>query len=503
MKSTLWICTLLFWLFCSAPGIAGNQMIEIGSLTTCAAPTEIDLDSIFQTPACREQVVRDIDLVNQNVWARTHLQIKKTNAALGLFISGSASTAVYLNGAFIGQNGEPGKNRGTEIPGKMDSVIYLPPHLLKDGENSITLHLSSHHGFLGLQRPLHRIHIGPYSLPTGNILRRYLPSLLSFGVFLAGSFYFGGMALRSFDRTGSLLLSLMSFSALGQLSAEVWRGVSAYAYPVHEVRLLLILFFALGFGFCVTAYIHHRLGRTKWWKPCAFIAVMTIVITAAMPGYDTKTITAILAPTLLNAGYLLCLLIGKRLTHPSYLAALLLFFAAVFFSPTEFLDVSFYYILASLLSFLFIRQARYFAEERRQRIDETARAQRLADTLKRAQKGAAMDNITITNKGKLELVTTEALVYGKGAGDYVELHFKAQKNYKLYSGSVGQLEHNLPLTFVRVHRSYIVNTAYVKGLVSVEKGGGKLDLTGNIQVPVSRRIMPKVRALLENSSAKA
>lgn len=503
MQSIFRICAALLWLLISVPGFASGPIIEFASLTTCSSPGERDLESVFRGPTCQEQAVRDTELTNREIWARAHFKLEETDKALGLFISGSASSAVYMNGTLIGQNGAPGKNREEETPGRMDSVIYLPPHLLREGQNTVSLHLSSHHGFLGLSRPLHRIYIAPYALPTGSILQRYLPSLLSFGIFFAGCLYFGAMALRGYDRTGSLLLSLLSVSALGQLSAEVWRGVSAYSYPIHEIRLLLILFFALGFGMCVTAYTHHRLGRTAWWKPSIVIMATTLAIMPAMPGYDTKTIIAILTPILLNAGYLFYLLLGRKLTHPSYLAAFLLFFAAVAFSPTEFLDVSFYHILAALLSFLFILQARYFTEEKQLRLEETARAKRLADTLSRAQKDSTSDRITITNKGKLELVTTDTLMYGKGAGDYVELYFEAQSDYKLYSGSIGQLERQLPLTFVRVHRSYVVNTAYVKALLSSEKGGGKLELADTIHIPVSRRLMPKVRALLEPGSTPA
>ena len=58
------------------------------------------------------------------------------------------------------------------------------------------------------------------------------------------------------------------------------------------------------------------------------------------------------------------------------------------------------------------------------------------------------------------------------------------------------LEAELPETFLRVHRSHIVNTAFVSALERDTGGVGRLTLSQGQEVPVSRRIMPKVRTAL-------
>nr|WP_196139578.1 LytTR family DNA-binding domain-containing protein [Aliikangiella sp. G2MR2-5] len=84
------------------------------------------------------------------------------------------------------------------------------------------------------------------------------------------------------------------------------------------------------------------------------------------------------------------------------------------------------------------------------------------------------------------------IFYCKASGDYVELYLK-DKQMKLFSGSLKKLESELPSTFLRVHRSYLVNLDQVQSLIS-EAGGGNLIMSNDEQVPVSRRLMPSVRS---------
>ena len=64
----------------------------------------------------------------------------------------------------------------------------------------------------------------------------------------------------------------------------------------------------------------------------------------------------------------------------------------------------------------------------------------------------------------------------------------------------------LPSTFLRVHRSYLVNMDFIralnsKSLLSNTKttGGGFLQLGECLEVPVSRRIIPTVREFLQQN----
>jgi len=67
----------------------------------------------------------------------------------------------------------------------------------------------------------------------------------------------------------------------------------------------------------------------------------------------------------------------------------------------------------------------------------------------------------------------------------------------LHLAKLHELESDLPQTFLRVHRSYIVNTAHVRTLTREANGVGALAMSNGESVPVSRRILPNVRNALK------
>ena len=66
-----------------------------------------------------------------------------------------------------------------------------------------------------------------------------------------------------------------------------------------------------------------------------------------------------------------------------------------------------------------------------------------------------------------------------------------EKEYGFY-GTIDQLESSLPATFVRCHRSYLVNRDFIE---SVRLPAGCLKLKGNIELPVSRSYKEKFRRM--------
>jgi DNA-binding LytR/AlgR family response regulator len=160
-----------------------------------------------------------------------------------------------------------------------------------------------------------------------------------------------------------------------------------------------------------------------------------------------------------------------------------------------FLDRFFYYVVAALLLFLFAQLAIDFSKERRQRISEKARADQLQLILNQKSILTNSENLKIKGAGKMELVPIKDIVYTKGAGDYVEI-FMFDNTMVLHSGSLKELEKSLPATFLKVHRSYIVNTTQIVSLQRHASGTGQLFLENEQSIPVSRRIMPEVRKKL-------
>jgi DNA-binding LytR/AlgR family response regulator len=85
-------------------------------------------------------------------------------------------------------------------------------------------------------------------------------------------------------------------------------------------------------------------------------------------------------------------------------------------------------------------------------------------------------------------------------GDYIQAH-TAERSY-LMRGPIGRLEARLPAhSFVRIHRSTLVNTEAVSA-VSTGRGGGLVLIThGGARLAVGRRARSRVRRVLEGSAA--
>ena len=95
----------------------------------------------------------------------------------------------------------------------------------------------------------------------------------------------------------------------------------------------------------------------------------------------------------------------------------------------------------------------------------------------------------------MERITTSQIVRCQGAGGYTEIVLIGGRTV-LHSVSLNEIEEALPATFLRVHRSHLINVAFVKSLSRDPSGTGNLRLEEGSDVPVSRRIMPKVRQAL-------
>lgn len=484
------------------------QRIDTNHVITCPVRVDESVPADFSATDCRSLRFWAVDTQNTSLWLKASVTIPRAlldqRAPLGLFVSGKAASTVWLNGRRLGSNGRPGFDAINESPGWMDAVIPIPDALLKEGANEIVLQLSGHYGFIHLDSPMHELAIGVYADPADQILRSYWPSLITFGVFLLGVLYFGISAWRGRDRAGSLLLCLTSMFAAGQLLAEVSRGLFPYRYPMHDLRLLLIVLFALGFGLCLSALVIRRFGPPRPVSILAAIALVTLIAVAMVDGYDVKATAALLCPVLFCAVGTAFWSWRRKPGAIAYCTALVLFGALSFFLGGQFLDVVFFYLVAALLLFLFAQQASALATEQTLRIALSSRAKQLQAALDQAQARIQPQSqkIRIIDTGRIELVSSDQITHCNGAGDYVEMHF-ADGSKRLHNGSLNEMEAELPPAFVRVHRSHIVNTAFVESLQREPSGVGSLCITTGELVPVSRRIMPMVRRTFGSAEALA
>lgn len=98
----------------------------------------------------------------------------------------------------------------------------------------------------------------------------------------------------------------------------------------------------------------------------------------------------------------------------------------------------------------------------------------------------------VVRKGReLRTIPAGDVVYARGADDYAELHL-ADGSVHLHEKTLNTLETLLPPGFTRVHRSYLVNMARVRGL----RTGPRLALVmdGDSLVPVGRMYRDGIRA---------
>ncbi len=454
----------------------------------------------FSSTDCKIQSIASLDPQNKLLWVAVDLDLDvealKAKQPLGLFLSGKTSSQVFLNGQLIGNNGQPGKDATHEQAGLMDAVFYVPIERLNPANNNqLLLLLSAHHGLLSLAQPINSLSLGTYQRPNNVILRYYWPSLLPFGVLLLGSFYLILVTVMTHMPRYVLLLPLMALLAATQLFVEVFRGLFAYPYPVHDYRLLLILFCSFGFGLSLLAYVLKLVPIKKRFIHWLLHASILLVLIVVVRGFDYKSIVAIVFPVTLALAYLTRAWYSGQ-PHVRFVTLLLLgFFLMVFMSAYSFIDTVYYYFIAMLIFLLMTEHAKQASQAKKLQLKYQARANQLQQVIDQHTLQDSTDQLEIRSAGKVEWVLIKDIAYCKGAGDYVELVL-VNAEIKLFHGSITELSIRLPTTFLKTHRSYLVNTSLITALERNPSGTGHLILEQGEKVPVSKRILPQIKEKL-------
>ena len=478
-------------------------------IRVCPARTLDQRPPDFNAPGCRTIALVEVDPQQRHLWLSKTLTIQHNDNKhlIGLLVSAKASSRVYLNGVLLGSNGTPGDSVGDETVGLMDTVLPIPSGLLQPGKNQLALRMSSHHGWLQLDDPIHSLMPVAYLNAQDRILRRYLIAMLPLGVFVLASFYFASMAVRSERKVPSSLLCALSALPGIQLVIEISRGVIAYPYPVHDLRLIGILICSVLFSQCLVTIVSNQFapqwaGRLKF---ASVIIIATAVSWAA--GMDAKASVALLVASGLSLGIVIYGYTRGMPNAGSYAWALALFGALNLSAQGMFLNVYFFYVIAALLSFLMVQQAAAYAREVQLKKLARTRADQLEAALNKreqAQSGEILLTVasestgylSVASIGKLRRIAASSIARIQGAGDYAELHLTNGESV-LHTVGLNALEAQLPSYFLRVHRSHIINTRLIDRLQLAEGGTGTLFLQTGMSVPVSRRIMPSVRKALK------
>jgi len=481
--------------------------IDRDNIIVCPVDGDSDLESDFSSSNCQLKSIYDINPQNQALWVKAVINVPHKNLShqypLALYLLGKTSSEVFFNGVSLGKNGTPAFDGRNEFVGIMDARFYVPPELIKQGDNEVVLFLSAHHGFLKLRVPIHFIGLGEYTDTLSFFQSNIRISLGLFGALCLSALYFLVLSLRSKQRSKYIPFCLMAFISLSQLLVEISRGLFNYTYPVHDLRLMIIVLLSAGFGLCLLTFTLNKFTQ-KHYRLWLFIAVTLMAFAIIfMQGFDRKTAAAILIPSLIAT---IVVANKYRQKHSrellGYLSVFVVFTVTIILTFNVFHDMLFYYIITGMMTFLFVTQANELINEQARRKEEELQVSKLQFKLDQNQQKQTPSKLKINSAGKTELLATDTILYCKAAGDYVEIHLDNQQQ-SLYSGSLKSIENLLPTTFLKVHRSYVVNLDVISSVKNSKSAGstsatssGFLVLNSGQEIPVSRRILPMVRGVI-------
>ncbi|MGD9900884.1 MAG: LytR/AlgR family response regulator transcription factor [Calditrichaceae bacterium] len=134
-------------------------------------------------------------------------------------------------------------------------------------------------------------------------------------------------------------------------------------------------------------------------------------------------------------------------------------------------------------------------------IEKPFNKERLQKTFEKLNDFDAKHNFTskflsIKRGGEIKLIEMSSVLYIKGAGVYSEL-YTDEDTRELHHQNLEKIDILLPSSFVRIHKSYIVNMYFVDKIIS--HGGSKysLLLKNGTTLPVSRNRYQSLKQILK------
>jgi DNA-binding LytR/AlgR family response regulator len=423
-----------------------------------------------------------VDPQGRELWIRSIVSAPSDAQPRALYLAGVASSEAWLNGQRLGINGRPGTTARAEVSGRYQAIFPIQETTWRPGTNTLVLHLSSFHGGLRFARPMSAMVVLPYPYPQRRALQAV--TFVAAGALLAAAFGFG--VIHALRRTGSsLMLAAMAGVAALQAIVEGLRSLFDYPYPLHAWRMSAIWLLAAAFAVLLVSYVATRF-LPKARGPIIGLALGVVGATALLPGFDVKTVWALIlgvAIAALPAAAGVCRgAPGARLT----LAYLALFLALAFGFPEWLADLSYFLLAAGLvLPLLVIEVVRLGRDDR-------GREAALTQAVSRP------DRLTVASARGVELVPIAEILAVVGADDYVELRLVGGRSL-LHAARLDGLAAQLPDSFLRVHRSVIANLTQVQRL---ERDGDRwrLHLSEGTPLPVSRSRQPVLREALDVSA---
>jgi hypothetical protein len=427
--------------------------------------------------------LRDVDPQGRAVWLTASIRLDRSSSGpAAVFISAYASSAVYWDGKLIGMNGVPSQRPELERSGLRDASFQIPD--ATRGDHQIALHMSSHHGVVRLRSPVTQVSVAPFERPSSIKMRDYLPALMSAGGLLMMVLIFAFLSWSRQHRAGSLYLLGAALCTTGQLGAEASRAFLEYPYPVHFLRLALVLAFALGLGFLLLGYLVRRYRVAQLGPIMLAHALGASLAILLVPSFDQKT--GLVLTSAMTIGMLLAIRATTRWDRGALPVALMLAVGLIFSlaEPHTFLDRDLYLWAAALFALLLADEAGRFQS-----------AVLPARPAAAASGGGSIPPPGIwlgTGTARRFLLQAD-IVRLAAADDYTEL-FLAAGGSVLHPEPLEKLLERLSPGFHRVHRSHAINLSHLR---SFRKGQSSSVLLSDQSVaPVSRRRVAALQAVI-------
>jgi len=394
---------------------------------------------------------------------------------IGLNVAGPFSAELTWDGVLVGEKGKVGADRESEIPGTIDSITLIPAELLEPGRHELRMRISTQYAIDQAVRIIHILALAPYRVDDRRLLRYYaVPILLMSGLLILIV-----QSLRIGFSTGSRLysgLGVFGLFILLSLASEVSRALVNYSYNFHGFRGFFMWASLVCAGLTLN-FICFSLHKQPWVRYVLLAAIILGVVTGYVGlGGDRQIALNFLSLAAAPAAIHLWFFLKKEVT---FLSTLPLFWLAcvVSFAWSIGLFLDSYIFIASII---FLASAWFWVYVEKPEPEP-------AET----QPG----RLVVKSKGREIFVSPEDAVYLKAEGNFTTI-MKADGSSLLHQLPLGKILLEPPPGFVRVHRSYAVNKAYIRALRSAPGSKYWLEMNGADDVPVSRYRVAEVRGIL-------
>jgi DNA-binding LytR/AlgR family response regulator len=479
-------------------------------ISVCPAASGEFTPPDFSSSECYSTSMQRLEPIGGMIWVRVVLPASETLSTstdtIGMSVVGNSARMYFLNGRSIGATGEPGLTKAEEKPGLLEDILYVSRDYLKDGEQELVMLMSCHYRRDLSANCLDAVHVADYGDIQAHGLSESIPALLAYSVLTLATVFFASMAVRGFDRVGSTLLSLICGAATLHIVMKCLHFLTSYPYTLQDARTALTTLSSFLIGVFFASFVLRKFVEQKAFAIVAIVSVFTIILMATTSEPQLAARFGLAVPLLTTVIFTTGWAIGRRENAIQYSVMTVLIALFMVIQNGNFVVHVAFYTLIGIVTFHFVNHTgildrRPDHEEKTKKLEkavervqaELAAAQRTPDAV------SDDEQILVRLSDRTQYVRVGSISHCNGARDYVEICFVDGKEI-LHNGSLQEMEKSLPDLFIRVHRSHIVNALQIQSLTRQTNGGGVLKMRNGSEVPVSRRIMPKMKSLLDKGS---